>query len=135
MADTIFVAGGSAKANANFGPGLYEMEACRVSPEEDSKPEWKIAGKMSEGRSFLGSAAVDGRVFMIGGCLNEEYSTTEVWDPHTTTFQYISKSLGKRDSQGQAVIEGEIYVVGGYDNIKSWYLKSMEKYSPQTNKC
>ena len=45
VADTIFVAGGSAKANANFGPGLYEMEACRVSPEEDSKPEWKIAGR------------------------------------------------------------------------------------------
>ena len=44
VADTIFVAGGSAKANANFGPGLYEMEACRVSQEEDSKPEWKIAG-------------------------------------------------------------------------------------------
>ena len=46
---------------------------------------------MSEGRSFLGSAAVDGRVFMIGGCLNEDYSTTEVWDPHTGTFQYIAK--------------------------------------------
>ena len=46
---------------------------------------------MSEGRSFLGSAAVDGRVFLIGGCLNEDYSTTEVWDPHTGTFQYIAK--------------------------------------------
>ena len=46
---------------------------------------------MSEGRSFLGSAAVDGRVFMIGGCLNEDYSTTEVWDPDTGTFQYIAK--------------------------------------------
>ena len=46
---------------------------------------------MSEGRSFLGSAAVDGRVFMIGGCLNEENSTTEVWDPNTGTFQYIAK--------------------------------------------
>ena len=48
-------------------------------------------GKMSEGRSFLGSAEVDGRVFMIGGCLNEDYSTTEVWDPDTGTFQYIAK--------------------------------------------
>merc|ERR1719411_2176203 len=134
MADTIFVAGGSAKANANFGPGLYEMESWRVSQEEKVKPEWRIAGKMSEGRSFLGSAAVDGRVFMIGGCLNEDYSTTEVWDPDTGTFQYIAKSLGKRDSQGQAVIDGEIYVVGGYDNIKSRYLKSLEKFSPQSNK-
>ena len=44
VADTIFVAGGSAKANANFGPGLTEMESCRVSQEDDIKPEWKIAG-------------------------------------------------------------------------------------------
>ena len=29
-------------------------------------------GKMSEGRSFLGSAEVDGHVFMIGGFLTEE---------------------------------------------------------------
>ena len=43
------------------------------------------------------------------------------------------QSLGKRDSQGQAVIEGEIYVVGGYDNIKSRYLRGLEKYSPHTN--
>ena len=28
--DNIYVAGGSAKANANFGPGLYEMECCKV---------------------------------------------------------------------------------------------------------
>ena len=50
-----------------------------------------FSGKMSEGRSFLGSAEVGGRVFMIGGCLNEDYSTTEVWDPDTGTFQYIAK--------------------------------------------
>ena len=42
--DTIFVAGGSAKANANFGPGLTEMESCRVNQDDDIKPEWKIAG-------------------------------------------------------------------------------------------
>jgi hypothetical protein len=28
--DRIYVTGGSAKANANFGPGLYEMEMCEV---------------------------------------------------------------------------------------------------------
>ena len=42
--DTILVAGGSAKANANFGPGLYEMESCRVSRDNTVKPDWRIAG-------------------------------------------------------------------------------------------
>ena len=31
-----------------------------------------------QGRSFLGSAAVNGKVYSIGGCLSEEFSTTEV---------------------------------------------------------
>ena len=57
-----------------------------------------------------------------------------MWDPKTGKFEYVAKCLGKRDSQGQAVIDGEIYVVGGYDNITTKYLKSCEKYSPETNK-
>ena len=35
------------------------MEACRV---EEEKPEWRTVGTMAEGRSFLGSAAVGGKV-------------------------------------------------------------------------
>ena len=49
------------KANANFGPGLYEMEACTVTGDQE-KPEWVTAGTMAEGRSFLGSAALGGKV-------------------------------------------------------------------------
>lgn len=129
--DTIYVTGGSAKANANFGPGLYEMEACRV---EEEKPEWRTVGTMAEGRSFLGSAAVGGKVYQIAGCINEDFSTSEVWDPKTGKFEHVAKSLSKRDSQGQAVVGGEIFVVGGYDNISSKYLKTGEKFSPETNK-
>ena len=66
--------------------------------------------------------------------MSEDYSTTEVWDPKTGKFEYVAKSLGKRDSQGQAVIDGEIYVVGGYDNITTKYLKTVEKFSQETNK-
>ena len=40
-----------------------------------------------------------------------------MWDPKTGKFEHVAKSLSKRDSQGQAVVGGEIFVVGGYDNI------------------
>ena len=72
----IFVTGGSAKANSNFGPGLSEMEMCEVV--EGAKPEWQLVGEMEEGRSFLGSVVLDRKVYQIGGCLSEEKSTTEV---------------------------------------------------------
>ena len=39
------------------------MEACRV---EEEKPEWRTVGTMAEGRSFLGSAAVGGKVTLTG---------------------------------------------------------------------
>ena len=57
-----------------------------------------------------------------------------MWDPKTGKFEHVAKSLSKRDYQGQAVVGGEIFVVGGYDNISSKYLKTGEKYSPETNK-
>ena len=31
------------------------------------------------------------------------------------------------------MIEGEIYVVGGYDNLKTRYLRTVEKYSPTSD--
>ena len=39
------------------------MEACRV---EEEKPEWRTVGTMAEGRSFLGSAAIGGKVTLTG---------------------------------------------------------------------
>lgn len=126
----IFVTGGSAKANANFGPGLYEMEYISLDDNNNVLHDWKVAGTMKEGRSFLGSAAIDGKVYSVGGCLSENYSTTEVWNPDTGQFVEVAKSLTKRDSQGLAVINGEIFSIGGYDNISNKYLNCVEKYSP-----
>ena len=45
--------------------------------------------------------------------------TTQVWDPDTRKFTAIPRSLSKRDSQGQAVVNNEIYVIGGFDNISN----------------
>ena len=40
--------GGSAKANANFGPGLYEMEFISLDGRGEVLHDWRIAGKMKE---------------------------------------------------------------------------------------
>ena len=70
----------------------------------------------------------------------------QVWDPDTRKFSPIPRSLSKRDSQGQAVVNDEIYVIGGFDNISNRlvekksncqimlltrYLSSAEKYNPE----
>ena len=45
---------------------------------EGVKPVWQHGGEMKEGRSFLGSVTVEGRVYQIGGCISEDKSTHEV---------------------------------------------------------
>jgi len=95
------------------------MECCKVDKDGSKKPEWKTIGTMAEGRSFLGSTVLAGKVYQMAGCINEDFSTNEVWDPKSGKFEQVANCLSKRDSQGQTNIDGEIYVVGGYDNISS----------------
>jgi len=47
------VTGGSAKANANFGPGLYEMEMIELDENSKILHDWKVAGTMKEERTHL----------------------------------------------------------------------------------
>ena len=46
--ERIFVTGGSAKANANFGPGLQEMEVCQVH-----RPPLLVYWALSQGQFQL----------------------------------------------------------------------------------
>ena len=62
-------------------PGCPDI--CDGSPAlpqvvEGVKPVWQQGGEMKEGRSFLGSVTVEGRVYQIGGCISEDKSTHEV---------------------------------------------------------
>ena len=50
---------------------------------------------------------------------SEKWRGAQVWDPDTRKFSAIPRSLSKRDSQGQAVVNDEIYVIGGFDNISN----------------
>jgi len=65
----LFVMGGSAKASQDFGPGLYEMEVLRTEETETGevnvKSPWSMVSSMGTGRSYLSSAEVDGRIFVV----------------------------------------------------------------------
>ncbi len=72
--------GGSAKASADFGPGLEEMEI--LDPNGNST-EWQMSSPMEIGRSYLASAAGEGHIYVVGGCLTEGVSTAETFDIKT----------------------------------------------------
>ena len=47
----IYVMGGSAKANADFGPGLNQLEVLSFDEEGGVEQKWEIEGEMNERRS------------------------------------------------------------------------------------
>ena len=123
----IFVTGGSAKANANFGPGQYEMETIRLDADNGVVHDWKIVAAMKEARSFLGSAAVNDNIYAIGGCLTNEFSTVEMWSPASGQFTMVANTLCKRDCAAVAVLGGEIWAAGGYDDQTHQYHTSVDR--------
>ena len=47
----IYVMGGSAKANAGFGPGLNQLEVLSFDEEGGVEQKWEMRGEMNERRS------------------------------------------------------------------------------------
>ena len=48
----IYVMGGSAKANADFSPGLNQLEVLTFDEEGGVEQKWEIEGEMNERRSI-----------------------------------------------------------------------------------
>ena len=132
----LFVMGGSAKASADFGPGLNEMEILSVEETKEGleKPRWSLVSSMEVGRSYLAST-VSGdktKIYAVGGCLMEKRSSAEFYDLKHQVWQSIAPTLTKRDSLGLVTFDGgQIYAVGGYNNIENTYLNTVERYDPR----
>ncbi len=67
----------------------------------------------------LGAAVVDGKIYVMGGVnsdLQRGLDTLEVFDPSTNTWStpQTTGALIGRDVFGTAVVNGLIYVIGGY---------------------
>ncbi|CAB4054238.1 KLHL2_3 [Lepeophtheirus salmonis] len=128
----IYVMGGSAKTSKDFGPGLNEMEV--YDPEFG---DWIRHESMTEGRSFLGAAVLDSKIYCTAGCLSEGHSSCEVYNlskdqEEDMGWYRIKPTLSKRDSCGLLATHDSVYAIGGYDNNNNVYLKSVEAYEPNS---
>jgi N-acetylneuraminic acid mutarotase len=64
------------------------------------------------GRWFNGGAAVDGKLYMIGGSAGQQ-ALVDRYDPGTNTWASVAPMPAARNTVGVAVINGKIYVAGG----------------------
>ena len=71
-------------------------------------------------------AAFGGYVYAIGGCDHgKRYETVERYDPVNNEWLDVSSMSTPRSGCGVGVLDGFLYVVGGYDG--TMYLQSVER--------
>ena len=106
--------------------------------------KWQVISELPTQRRGFATAVVDGKIYLIGGTPLQNrrgpygLSTVEVYDPKTNSWEQVADMPTPRASTETAVINGTIYVCGGYNgadnrlvNLK--FLDIVEAYDPQTD--
>ena len=104
-----------------------------VSIAYAAEDSWVTLAPIPTKRFFLGVAAVDGKIYAIGGAAGAGgVNATEMYDPVTNTWHTKASMPTPRSGFGIAVVENKIYVIGGsrggYD-----YTNVNEVYDPETD--
>ena len=83
---------------------------------------WQTKAPMSQARTGLGVAVVDGKIYAIGGYTEHDddvpvngVGTNERYDPETDTWITLTPMPTPRGNFAIAAYEGKIYCIGGYD--------------------
>ncbi|NBI31260.1 kelch repeat-containing protein, partial [Chengkuizengella marina] len=101
---------------------------------------WTSLRALNETRGWFQSEVIDGKIYVMGGYkyLNEHsasdsLNSVEVYDPLTNTWTELSSMNFRRSSFQSQMINGKIFVMGGFDYNSGSYLNDVEMYNPVTN--
>ncbi|RKU20580.1 hypothetical protein C6500_08435 [Candidatus Poribacteria bacterium] len=106
--------------------------------------DWKLMTELPTKRWEFSTAVVEDKIYIIGGSLFENragpfgLSTVEVYDPQTNTWQRGADMPTPRTNAKAAVVDGTIYVFGGYNSkdkfLQNWKMADhVEAYDPLTD--
>ncbi|KAA6450830.1 hypothetical protein FZC77_08090 [Bacillus swezeyi] len=116
----------------------YVMGYIPASAEDTGEETkgWVTKADLPETRSAAATAAVDGKIYVIGGTGgNDRYSKnqTYMYDPKNDTWSQKADMPTARTGAAVAVVDGKIYVIGGYDTSNIRNLNTVEIYDPKTD--
>ena len=115
-----------------------------IQIESFAGEEWQWITQLPTKRWEFSTAVVDDKVYLIGGSLFENnagpfgLSTVEVYDTQTNTWQRGADMPTPRTNAKAAVVNGTIYVFGGYNSkdkfLQNWKMADhVEAYDPLTD--
>ena len=102
---------------------------------------WINKSPMPTPRSWAPAVEYNGKIYVIGGCSSNKpeqfknpVATLEVYDPATDTWQSLAPMPSPRVAPVAVVLNGEIYVIGGFDPYYYWSANpTVEIYNIATN--
>ncbi|XP_072541170.1 kelch-like protein 23 [Salminus brasiliensis] len=89
--------------------------------------EWSITTISPHPEYGLCSVSLNNKLFLVGG----QTTITDCYDPDKDEWKQLAVMKERRMECGAAVINGCIYVTGGYSYSKGTYLQSIERYDPE----
>jgi N-acetylneuraminic acid mutarotase len=105
----------------------------RLSIYDPASNTWTIGRSPSLIRAYANAVAINGRMYVVGGCVMADCSTTtgamEIYDPATDTWSSGPNMPTARFGAAAGVIDGKLYVTGG---TVPWYTSTnvTEIYDP-----
>ncbi|XP_041856783.1 kelch-like protein 23 [Melanotaenia boesemani] len=120
MGDKIYVTGGH---YGYRGSCTYE----KIQVFRPDVNEWGIITISPHPEYGLCSVSLNNKLYLVGG----QTTVADCYDTERDEWRPISVMKERRMECGAVVINGCIYVTGGYSYSKGTYLQSIEKYDPE----
>ncbi|XP_042350509.1 kelch-like protein 10 [Plectropomus leopardus] len=120
----LLAVGGWSNGNPISGIEAYDVRAdCWVSVTNNED---------GSSRAYHGTVFLDGSVYSVGGCDNNEFlSSVHRFDLSTRLWQMVAPMHSRRCFVSVTVMDGCIYAIGGNDGHLQ--LQTAERYQPRTN--
>jgi N-acetylneuraminic acid mutarotase len=121
----IYVIGGTTQA-------IYAWTPIATNEEYDpSTNAWATKANMPNARAGAGAAAVNNKIYVIGGGTPGTVGINQEYDPATNTWATkAGMPAGARIGLAAAAVNNKIYAIGG---ALSSFLTTNEEYDPVTN--
>ncbi len=104
-----------------------------VAYGEEETGSWETKASMSTARGALGVAAVNGKIYAIGGYDgSQSLNLVEEYNPTTDTWTTKSSMPTTRHNLGVVAVNGKIYAIGGGTN-EVYASNVVEEYDPATD--
>ncbi|MEE6489555.1 hypothetical protein FKM82_015612 [Ascaphus truei] len=92
--------------------------------------EWSVLSVCPHPEYGLCSIALQNKLYFVGG----QTTTTDCYDLENNIWTEMSPTMERRMECGAVIMNGFIYITGGYSYSKGTYLQSIEKYNPEADK-